>query len=226
VLDNLQHLLLFGEPTMLSIKEKKKLLNFVSGVPITVKKISELDLISAVSFYHRRDLPDFDIQDSERDRLCLGFIRHQATNYEKLIPQMRGEQAAVKILKQRVNQAIAKVYPQLRGAVERNYIACDTFELRLKLLLNTFGWRIAENEPLIVLDEEEYLLFGSQMIDHVIRSKIAVQGNYVNLPRESWKPIKQSIQDSMALTLTQYKESLLSLKAGLNHLCDLTDKAA
>lgn len=82
--------------------------------------------IGEVEFADVSDIQPWPEHDSFRDRICVNFLRHGATRYDRVLRAIRGKVArdeAHRLLSKKIFDAIAASYPKLANEANRQYAA-------------------------------------------------------------------------------------------------------
>lgn len=105
--------------------KREKCLNYARTVeidiPVMSKRVLVREAIDSYNIYHAWDrYPSYADEDCDTEflnRITVNYLRHECTEYEEQLYELSGKvgiQEAHDILKERINQAIFEVYPDLR----------------------------------------------------------------------------------------------------------------
>jgi hypothetical protein len=120
--------------------KREKILSTMESLNITLPELSQQELIEHAVQNRNAQIPDWKIEqgdvrlcqveeirswpeaDAFRDRICVNFLRHGATSYDRILRILEGKigkDDAQQILREKVFAAIAESYPYLREEVVR-----------------------------------------------------------------------------------------------------------
>jgi hypothetical protein len=120
--------------------KRKKIQETFESLSITLPRLSQEELVKHAVYNRNAHIPDWKIEQEEtrlcrvedlrpwseadpfRDRICVNYLRHSATSYDRLLRMIEGrvgKDEARQILRRKVYTAIAEAYPYLKDEAER-----------------------------------------------------------------------------------------------------------
>jgi hypothetical protein len=113
-----------------ALRRRELTLELARELPIEIERIPPDELLQIVQedyfAYEGRwvEFKPWGKPDPLRDRLCVNYLRHQATEYDLHLETLQGKTGiaeAYLVLWERIMRAIEEAYPELRAEVRRQY---------------------------------------------------------------------------------------------------------
>ena len=108
-------------------EKRKELIDYINSIPIKIKKMpldklreKAVEHYNMLWLYRGRDDKFATINDDEKflNRICVNMLRHEFSDYEYELDRMFGQvgkDEGYALLKQRINDRIYELYPELKN---------------------------------------------------------------------------------------------------------------
>jgi len=113
-----------------ALRRRELTLELARELPLEIERIPPDELLQLVQEDYwayegkRVEFKPWGNPDPLRDRLCVNYLRHQATDYDlhlEILEGRTGTAEAYLVLWERITRAIEEAYPELRAEARRQY---------------------------------------------------------------------------------------------------------